>query len=49
MDSGKKGVIELSQLRLMVPDETLVSLPAQAVHCILSGISPVTDIWHEGM
>ena len=49
MDYGNKEVLEVSQLRLMVPDEKLLSLPAQAVHCVLSGVNPVTDIWLEGM
>ena len=48
MDYGKRDVVELSRLRLMVPDRKLVSLPAQAVHCALAGVSPITELWHEG-
>ena len=48
MDYGKRDVVELSELRLMVPDRKLVSLPAQAVHCTLAGVSPISELWHEG-
>ena len=49
MDYGKRQVVERSRVRLMVPDRKFVSLPAQAVHCVLAGVSPITELWHEGM
>lgn len=48
MDYGKKESVDLSQLWIMVPDKSLVSLPSQAVHCMLAGVTPVAGIWHEG-
>ena len=49
VDEGHREVVDIARLRLMVPDSKLVSLPAQAVHCVLSGVKSQSDVWHEGM
>ncbi len=48
VDYGNRETLPESQLRRLLPQRSFMSLPTQAVTCALSGVRPVSDIWHEG-